>query len=225
MTSRNETVTFSFPLADLQEQVDAFAQLAPQAVADRRGYSFVAAGTRLRLPLRGLLAAPGESVAAYGERLRGHAPETLDVQWLLLVRAGAVALGGWAGDRCFDHKALRAYVVRGNGRAQPTYLESRGKSRYGSRLRLQNWQRLLVDTGERLALLRERGGEPSRLFVAIPVRVAADLWSCATPPPFARGDARLVRLPLHVHRPDHDELWRVWHWLGRGELHRAAPPA
>ncbi len=225
MTSRNETVTFSFPLADLQEQVDAFAQLAPHAVADRRGYTFVAADASLRLPLCGLAATPGQSIVAFAERLRAHPAGAAGVQWLLLVRAGAVALGGWAGDRCFDHKALRAYVVRGNGRAQPTYLESRGKSRYGSRLRLQNWQRLLADTGERLALLRERGGEPSRIFVAMPVRVAADLWGGPVPPPFARDDARLVRVPLHVHRPDHDELWRVWNWLQRGELRRSIAPA
>ena len=34
-------------------------------------------------------------------------------------------------------KSIKKYVVRGRGRAQPTHLATKGKSRYGSRLRLQ----------------------------------------------------------------------------------------
>jgi hypothetical protein len=38
------------------------------------------------------------------------------------------------------------------------------------------------------------------------------------PPPFARDDPALQRLPLHVHRPDFDELLRVRVWLEHGCL-------
>ena len=42
----------------------------------------------------------------------------------------------WRGEELVRHKVFKRYVVRGRGRAQPTHLKSKGKSRYGSRLRL-----------------------------------------------------------------------------------------
>ena len=53
---------------------------------------------------------------------------------------------------------------------------------------------------------------------ALPIRVANDLWSVEPAPPFARDDARLQRVPMHVHRPDFAELRRVHHWLAHGRL-------
>ena len=57
---------------------------------------------------------------------------------LLLLQAGAMAIGQWDVDELMYHKAIRRYVVRGHGRAQPLHARTKGKSRYGARLRLQN---------------------------------------------------------------------------------------
>lgn len=212
----------SFDRADLAEQVEAFAQRHPTARADRRGLVFVGARDRLRPPVLSLRAIAGETIAAYAGRLAAAAPAPgIERHLVLLLRAGATAIGCWQGDELCYHKAIRTYVVRGSGKAQPTYLASRGKSRYGSRLRLQNWRRLLNDVGERVAWCAQQHGEPERIFTAMPVRVASDLWEADSPPPFARDDARLLRLPVHVHRPDFEELLRVRRWMARGQLELA----
>ncbi len=205
-----------YPWRDLPEQLAAFAERWPSAVADARGHGFVvpAVAARLLLPLVVTRPRPGERIDGYAERL---APE-LGLQVVLLVRAGAVALGGWLDDELIVHKALRKYVVRGNGRAQATYQKTRGKSRYGSRLRLQNWRALLTETNERLRELWQAHGPPQRVFWSAPVRVWVDLHAASPPPPFPREAERLQRLPVHVHRPDFEELCRVRSWLEHGRL-------
>ena len=204
-----------FAQADLAEQLEAFASRWPDARADRRGLIFAAGpGARLRVPLLAPRVQPGESIRSYAARL----PAPPERQLLLLLQAGAMAIGYWDGDELVQHKAERRYVVRGHGRAQPLHSKTRGKSRYGARLRLQNWKRLLVDTNTRLAAMCGLHGEPERLFVAVPVRALADLYATDPPPPFARDDERLQRVPMHVHRPDHEELLRVHRWLGIGRL-------
>lgn len=205
-----------FPLADLEEQIDAFAHRWPLAAADAAGTAFVAAGgaARVRLPLAAPRPRAGERIDDYGARLPGP-PE---LQVVLLLQAGAMAFGCFRGDELLQHKAVRKYVVRGEGRAQPTHLKTRGKSRYGSRLRLQNWRRLLAETNRRLDALFREHGAPDRLFRAVPVRVWSELFAAEPPPPFARDAAFVQRIPMHVHRPDHRELLRVRAWLCHGRL-------
>jgi len=205
-----------FPWQDLPEQLQAFAERWPAAVADAHGHGFVvaAAPARLHLPLVATRPRPGEPIDVYAARLES----ALGLQVVLLVRAGAVAFGCWLDDELVAHKAMRKYVVRGNGRAQATHLKTRGKSRYGSRLRLQNWRRLLSETNERLHDLWQQYGVPARVFWSAPVRVWADVLAADPLPPFVREGDELQRLPLHVHRPDFEELGRVRRLLEHGRL-------
>ncbi len=204
-----------FDLADLVEQVEAFAARWPDAHADDSGRTFVAGpSATLRVPLLAPRVQPRESVTGYLQRLPGG-PETCVV---VLLQAGAMAFGYWDGDELLRHKAVRRYVVRGSGKAQPLHRKTAGKSRYGSRLRLQNWRRLLVETNERLHACWRELGPPERVFVAIPVRVWSDLADAVPGPPFARDDANVQRVPMHVHRPDFAELRRVHGWLRHGRL-------
>ncbi len=203
---------------ELREQVEAFAMRWPDAKADRRGFVFVAptGEASLRVPLAATRVEPGENACAYAARLR----DRLERQVIVLLQAGACALGYWDGDELLAHKAMRKYVVRGHGKAQPTYSKTHGKSRYGARLRLQNWRRLLVATNERLQEYWHEFGAPERVFYAAPVRGWVELFTASPPPPLRRDAATLQRVPMHVHRPDFAELLRVRGWLlhGRVEL-------
>lgn len=218
MTAPSDIRTIRFPLADLAEQAEAFWQRFPDARGDEHGLALVTPDGAARLcpPLAGPRVAPGERVGDYVERLDGGD----EVLLVLLLQAGAMAFGCWRGEQLLQHKAVRKYVVRGNGRAQATHLKTRGKSRYGSRLRLQNWKSLLCETNERVADCEAQFGPFDRVLFSVPVRVWSDLFEVDPRPPFAREDARLQRLPLHVHRPDHEELLRVYAAVrfGRAEL-------
>jgi len=209
-----------FGLAELVEQVEGFWQRWPEARADALGEQFVAAAGsgRLRLPLAGPRATSGEQIGDYCERLPADVHGRDECQLVLLLRAGAMAFGCWRGSELVQHKAVRKYVVRGSGKAQSTHLKTRGKSRYGSRLRLQNWRSLLGETNERVSDCQEQFGPFDRIFYGVPVRGFSGLFEADPEPAFSRDARELQRLPMHVHRPDYEELLRVRAWLERGHV-------
>lgn len=209
-----------FGWQDTAEQCEAFAARFPQARGDaeQRGFAAAAAdgslAARCVVPLLLPPVAAGESPRDYSARL----PVRIGRQCVLLLQAGAAALGYWDEDELVQHKAMKKYVVRGSGKAQPTHLKTKGKSRYGSRLRLQNWQRLLVAVNLRLHEWWRQHGAPEQLFVAANVRVLPQLFAADPPPPFARDDRALRRVPRHVHVPDFAELLAVRGFLGAGRV-------
>ncbi len=141
---------------------------------------------------------------------------SLGLNCVLLVRAGATAIGLWDDDELIAHKVIKKYVVRGSGRAQSTHLKTKGKSRYGSRLRLQNHKRHLEETCERAVDWWESHGAFQRVLYSAPVRLWAELQSVTPELPFDPDSA--TRIPLHVHDPTFEELKRVRRLLARGRI-------
>lgn len=142
---------------------------------------------------------------------------------LLLLQAGATAVARFEEGELGDHKSFKRYVVRGKGRAQPSHLKTRGKSRQGSRLRLRNAERLLVEVSERLGSWFEDDLPPERMYVSCPVRLFADLCRVDPAPPIEADDPRRIRIPLDVKVPTHAELLRVHRSLGRGRVWQRVP--
>ncbi len=128
---------------------------------------------------------------------------------LILMQAGHSALGYFDEGEVVMHKVIKKYMVRaGQGKAQIGYLGSRGKSKAGSRIRLANSVRFFEDINEKLT---EWGvaDEVERILVSCPVRLGPLWYGSKTPPPFEKEDPRIRKVPLDVHRPDHEELLRV----------------
>ncbi len=170
------------------------------------------AETRIRLPL-----ALGELAGTVPiEELAARAAAPLGTQCLVLIQAGATGLGLWQECELLAHKVIKKYVVRGHGKAQGAHLRTRGKSRYGSRLRLQNAERQFEETVAKLREWHDEYGCPERLFVAAGVRT----WSQYREPVEAAVEARepAIRIPIHVHVPGFDELKRVRWWLEHGAV-------
>ena len=152
-----------------------------------------------------------ETVDIYLERY----PETLGLQYVLLMQAGAVAMGLWRESDLLRHKCITKYVVRGKGRAQPLYSKTKGKSRYGSRLRLHNAKALLVETNEKTLQWWKEEGRFDRIYFNCPQRLWPELFLAKPPPPFPQRDEPM-RLPFDVHEPRFDELKRIRRKMLRG---------
>lgn len=149
-------------------------------------------------------------------------PDELGVEFVVLLRAGSAALGLWRADTLVAHKTFRRYTVRGHGKAQRKHLETKGKSRYGSRLRLQQAARLLEEVNERIAAWQRDEGPFDVIHRACPVRLWADLHAADPPPPFDARDPRLRGIRVHVHEPDFAELERVRRALRVGHVETRA---
>ena len=208
--------------AEILEDLLAEHSLVPH----RNGRAFIVpddsgSAPLLELHLPTCLAPPesGTSARDFLEHLH-ETDDELGEHLIVLVQAGAAALGWWSDEDVLHQKVLKAYVVRGKGRAQTLYAKTKGKSRYGSRLRLQNAQKHLVEINERLERWWDESGPADRIFFSCPQRTWPELFATRPAPPFEQRDARLVKIPFHVHTPNLEELERVRRLLLRGKVIR-----
>ncbi|MEO1366037.1 MAG: hypothetical protein AAFX50_02585 [Acidobacteriota bacterium] len=189
--------------------LDAESPLVP----DPKGRFFEGGGLRIRPPLVFPLDPGCPTLAAYLDGL----PDAPGRHCVVLMQAGAVSLGRFEGGEALITKSLRRYVVRGKGRAQPLYLKTKGKSRYGSRLRLANARKLLVETNEKLLEWEGHFGPADRIYYSCPVRLWPSLFETTPPPPFEKTGP-LVRIPLDLPRPTVDVLTRTYRSFEYGRI-------
>jgi len=180
-----------------------------------KGRFFESADLRARPPFVFPLDPACRSLADYLETL----PREPGRHTVILMQAGAVTLGRFEGASSIAEKSLRRYVVRGKGRAQPLHLKTKGKSRYGSRLRLQNARKLLAETNEKLHEWENEFGPADWIYYSCPVRLWPSLFAATPPPPFDRS-APLIRIPLDLPRPTVDILRRTYRALEHGRIER-----
>ena len=144
-------------------------------------------------------------------------PEQPNRHCVVIMQAGAVSMGRFEHALPLITKSLKRYVVRGKGRAQPLHLKTKGKSRYGSRLRLQNARRLLMETNELLHEWQKEFGPADHVYYSCPVRLWPSLFEATPPPPFAKTDD-LIRIPLDLPRPNNKVLLRAYKALEYGRI-------
>lgn len=180
------------------------------AGADRAGLRFEPPGL---LPITAETPDPATWLARHRDGPGRHA--------VVLLRAGAFACGLWEGDELVAHRCAKRYVVRGRGKAQPTYLASKGKSRAGSRLRLRNARALLEELGALLSQWGAGSRDLARLHYAAPVRLWSDFLRARTAPALERSACH--RVLWHVGQPGFETLLDVRRRLGLGALETLEP--
>ncbi|MEO0478510.1 MAG: hypothetical protein AAF196_03430 [Planctomycetota bacterium] len=135
----------------------------------------------------------------------------------VLYQAGASAVGVWDRPRreWIDRHVFRRYVVRGNGKAQATHLKTKGKSRYGSRLRLQNAERLLEETGEWIREALTVDGPVDSVLRACDDRLWASVREACEP---SFESVRVATIPADLPRPDFSALDSARRAADRGTI-------
>lgn len=155
-----------------------------------------------------------ESLSEYADRLDLLPPP----YYLILLQAGHSALGYYEGGEAVFHKVIKKYMVRRKqGKAQIGHLQSKGKSKAGSRIRLANGISFFEDIN---AKLEEWAMEDvvERILLSCPVRMQPLLFSSRVKPPFDKLDSRIRKIPMDVNRPGQDELARVNRFALLGKL-------
>ncbi len=141
---------------------------------------------------------------------------------LILIQAGYASLGYFEENNLVYHKAITAYMVRKKqGKAQIKHLNSKGKSRLGSRIRLQNTVLFFKQINAKL----KEWHKQSNIFDKVE-RIgqsgSTDLWhlfyTSKETAPFQKNDSRLRKIPLTVHSPNFEELQRVNTWTNCGKI-------
>ncbi|MBK9452584.1 MAG: hypothetical protein IPN95_24780 [Bacteroidetes bacterium] len=135
--------------------------------------------------------------------------------FLIIMQAGHSALAYFEDGEMRHHKVIKKYMVRGNGKAQVGYLQTRGKSKAGSRIRLANTVSFFEDINEKLTEW-DVADEAARILVSCPISLQSLWFESRIQPPFSKDDPRLLKVPVDVHRPDLEELERVNRIIQRG---------
>lgn len=142
---------------------------------------------------------------------------------LILIQAGHSAIGYFEDGELSLHKVIKKYMVRGNGKAQVGYLQTRGKSKAGSRIRLANSISFFEDINEKLREW-EVADQAVRILVSCPINMLSLWYESKVTPPFEREDPRILKVPMDIHRPGAEELERVGELAQRGRWEGPAAP-
>lgn len=142
-------------------------------------------------------------------------PEVAEPYLLILIQAGHSAIAYFEAGEMLHHKVIKKYMVRGNGRAQVGYLQTRGKSKAGSRVRLANTVTFFEDINEKLREW-EVTDQATRILVSCGEKLRPLWFGSNITPPFAKDDPRLTKVPFDVQRPGLEELQQIHKSLLRG---------
>lgn len=150
----------------------------------------------------------------YVQRISQELPSIV----LILMQAGQAALGFFEESEVVHHKVIRKYMVRKKqGKSQLKHLRTKGKSRAGSRIRLN----------ETIAFAEEINQTLTRWDILdhtdfILYSSSIELWNLLfqskVSSAFTRNDPRLRSLSLYSSVPKYDELLRVHASLQTGQL-------
>ena len=130
-----------------------------------------------------------------------------DVHYCLtLVRAGQASLGYFHQGKLLDHKVFRGYLVRQKqGKSQFKYLKTKGKSRAGSRIRLEETLVFFKEINERLQVYAKQ--YPLNFWG---LGCAKTMWPLLfdgeMKPPFTSKSAELIELPYPFTKGSYEEL-------------------
>ena len=130
-----------------------------------------------------------------------------DVHYCLtLVRAGQAAVGYFHQGILLDHKVFRGYLVRQKqGKSQFKYLKTKGKSRAGSRIRLEETLLFFNEINERLQVYAKQ--YPLNFWG---LGCAKTMWPLLfdgeVKPPFTSKSYELIELPYPFAKGSYEEL-------------------
>lgn len=125
---------------------------------------------------------------------------------LVLIKSGQAAVGYFHQGKLEDHKVFRAYMIRKKqGKSQIKHLKTKGKSRAGSRIRLEETQRFFEEINGRLNAYDHQF--PLNFWgISCSKTLWPLLFASSTPPPFDSDSKQLIELPFHVSQGSFEEL-------------------
>jgi hypothetical protein len=99
-------------------------------------------------------------------------------------------------------------VRKKQGKAQITYLNKKGKSRAGSRIRLAQTVKFFEEINEQVNMWI-KNVNPDRLLISCPPRLWGLLFQSKIKPEFSKKDPRIFKIPIDIKIADRSELSRV----------------
>ncbi len=156
-----------------------------------------------------------ENIQTYFLKLQEAPPPYL----ILLIQAESASYAFCELGNIIEHKVNRAYTVRKKqGKSQEKHLRQKGKSRLGSRIRLQQSEKFYKAINQNLQKWEFIIPSAEYVFYHADVRVLHSFFEINQNCIIQKNDRRLSKLPFDVKRPNYDELNRINYLMNTGHL-------
>lgn len=145
-------------------------------------------------------------------------PQEMPNYVIYMIQAGSCTLAFFEKNELIEHKVFKTYMVRKKqGKNQIKHLESKGKSKAGSRIRLNNTIHFFEDINERLQTYFE-DYFIERIIYSCPINMLSLFYESKVKTPFEKKDARLIKIPKDIQQPCFEELIKINEQICQGEL-------
>lgn len=157
-------------------------------------------------------------VSGSGEEILQQIKNFTQTHTIVLIQAGAAAIGYTENGELKQHKVIKKYMVRKKqGKSQLNYFKSKGKSRLGSRIRLKNGILFFEEINETLNKWNV-SLHSETILLSVPINFKNLLFTSKVPIPFEKKDPRIKKIPVDIGVPSFKELRHI-HWMAsRGTL-------
>lgn len=119
----------------------------------------------------------------------------------LLVQSGAAALGFSINGELLQHKVIKKYMVRKKqGKAQLKHLNAKGKSRLGSRIRLQQADKFFNEIHQKIESW-DVLNQTNVIYYSYAKSLIPFIYNTPDQPILKKNDDRLVKIPFDISEP------------------------
>ena len=145
-------------------------------------------------------------------------PKTIDPYIIILIQSGSASLGFCVNGEIKKHKVINKYMKRmKQGKSQISYLKTKGKSRAGSRIRLEQTGFFFKEINEKLIeWLSVKWTE--KIFISCPITLWSYWNNSFSRPPFPSKGQIVKKIPFSVRSPNHNELKKINFMSLKGEI-------
>ncbi|MCH7411170.1 hypothetical protein MM239_17360 [Belliella sp. DSM 111904] len=137
---------------------------------------------------------------------------------LVMIRSGIATVGFFENFENQKHKVFRAYMVRKKqGKSQIKHLKTKGKSRAGSRVRLQETLDFFEDISGRINEHFE-AFRIDKIGISCSETLIPYFYGTKLSLPFDKQDQRIFKIPKHIQNPTYEALIATNDFLKQGEI-------
>lgn len=139
-------------------------------------------------------------------------------QVFISIKSGMAAVAYYENLHLADHKVFRAYMVRKKqGKSQIKYLKTKGKSRAGSRVRLQETLDFFEDINERLQSYFGENRVDLIAFGCSPT-LFPYFFQSKKVTPFEKSDPRIFKIPVHIPSATFENLQQAYGSISQSKI-------
>jgi len=190
------------------QKLQALSQLPLYGFPGKGGFEFYDHQNRKLAKLIVPVTFPNIDERPFNEYIYQDVKEPVLDTIIVLIQAGEACIGRVVGDELITHKLIRKYMVRkSQGKSQIKHLNSKGKSRAGSRIRLAQTVRFFEEINECLTLWFN-DQKPHRVAYHVPANMSSLWYTSKVPPPFEKGASLLRKTFWDIQKPRREEIIR-----------------